>query len=104
MTNVTAIADVFVDPPLVISSIVPSSSTLFKAVGKVDVTLLADPVAAWLKPPPVITTPPISKEMAAVPVVTTALCVIILIIFPPSGTATKVDDPADTFGITPVIK
>jgi hypothetical protein len=43
--RVTAIADVFVDPPLVISSTAPSSSTLLAPVGATVIVLLADPDA-----------------------------------------------------------
>ena len=102
--KVISILEAFVEPPLVIHSIVPSSSTLLAAVGSDVATLFADPEAVWLIAPPVTATPPISKDIAAVPVVVALLCVIILIILPPSGTQTKVDDPVDTSGIADVIK
>ena len=99
-----SILEAFDEPPLVIHSIVPSSSTLLAAVGSEVRTLPAEPEAVWLIPPLVTATPPISKEIAAVPVVVALLCVIILIIHPPSGTHTKVDDAVDTSGIADVIK
>tara|TARA_R110002020_G_scaffold20944_1_gene70803 strand:- start:1678 stop:1983 length:306 start_codon:yes stop_codon:yes gene_type:complete len=101
---VISILEAFVEPPLVIHSIVPSSSTLLAAVGSAVLILPADPEAVWLIAPPVTATIPISKEIAAVPEVVALLCVIILIILPPSGTHTKVDDPDDTSGIADVIK
>ena len=96
ITKVISILEAFVEPPLVIHSIAPSSSTLLAAVGSAVAILPADPEAVWLIAPPVTATPPISKEIAAVPVVVALLCVIILIILPPSGTHTNVDDAVDT--------
>ena len=56
-------------------------------------------------PPPVTAVPPISKDIPALPPeIAPCKAVIILIIFPPSGTATKVDDAVYTSAISPYIK
>ena len=76
------------------------------AVGSAESTVpAAEPECATVIPPPVTAVPPISKDIPALaPEIAPCKAVIILIIFPPSGTATKVDDAVDTSAISPYIK
>ena len=82
ITNVTSNFLAPVDAPSVSISIVPSSSTLFAAVGSAESTVpAAEPEWATVIAPPVTAVPPISKEIAALPPeIAPCKAVIILII------------------------
>ena len=68
ITNVTRHFLAPVEAPSVRISIVPSSSTLLRAVGTDESTVpAADPEWATVMPPPVTAVPPISKDNAAFP-------------------------------------
>ena len=65
ITNVTTNFLAPVDPPSVIISIVPPSSTLLAAVGSaVSTSPAAEPECATVMPPPVTAVPPISKAVS----------------------------------------
>ena len=87
-------------------SIVPSSSTLLRAVGTAESTVpAADPEWATVMPPPVTAVPPSSKDNPAfAPDIAPCKAVIILIILPPSGTATNVEDAVLISSISAVKK
>ena len=93
ITNVTIISQAVADDPSEIISIVPSSSTLFAAVGTdVSTSPAAEPDCVTVIAPLVTAVPPISNVIAASAVVIAFLIVVmILTILPPSGTATNVD-------------
>ena len=66
ITNVITHSQAVEEPPSVIISIDPASSTLFAAVGSaVSTSPAADPDWVTVIPPPVIAVPPISKDRAA---------------------------------------
>jgi hypothetical protein len=91
--NVTTHSQAVEDAPSVIISIVPSDSTLYKAVGSdVSTSPAADPDWVIVIAESVIATPPISQVNAAsADVIAFLIEVIILITLPPSGIGTKVD-------------
>ena len=106
ITNVTTHSQAVEEPPSVIISIDPSSSTLLAAVGSdVSTSPAADPDCVTVIPPPVIAVPPISQDRAAfADYIAFLMQVIILITFPPSGTGTNVDDAVLISAIVDVIK
>jgi len=95
-----------VEPPSVIISIVPPSSTLLAALGSDESTSpAAEPSYSTVIAELVIAVPPTSKVIAAsAPEIAPCKAVKILTTFPPSGIATKVDEAVEISSISAVIK